>query len=81
MHMQISTQEKKNHLIFFHTRLLYLNKMLDIKTLTKKKNPHQFFGLIGRIVLADVAVPDKVIVSWQIITKMYNSPLVRKIIT
>lgn len=36
MHMQISTQEKKN-LISLHTRLLYLNKMLHINTLTMKK--------------------------------------------
>lgn len=43
--------------------------MFDINTLTKKKTPHQLCGLIGRIDLTDVAVLDKVIVSWQIVTK------------
>lgn len=43
--------------------------MFDINTLTKKKTPHQLCGLIGRIDLTDVAVLDKVIVSWQIMTK------------
>lgn len=44
----------------------------------KKKNPHHLCGLIGRIDLTDVAEPDKVIVSWQMLTKMYNDILLRK---
>lgn len=82
MHMQISTERnnnnKKNWFSFTLDYCICMKCWYKHLEYEKKKKKHHLCGLIGRIDLTDVADPDKVIVSWQMLTKMYNDILLRK---